>query len=80
MLRDKQAGRDIKAPKEAKPSNVINLMDALRRSIESDKGGKVDKSEEPEQSSPSRRPAAKSKTRGTKKSVAQKPAKKRARG
>ena len=74
MLKDKQAGREIKAPKEEKPSNVINLMDALRRSIESDKAGKSEKS------SPSRRPAAKSKARGAKKSVAQKPAKKRARG
>jgi DNA end-binding protein Ku len=77
MLKDKQAGREIKAPKEAKPSNVINLMDALRRSIESDKAGKSAKSEK---SPAARRPAAKSKTRVTKKSVAQKPAKKRARG
>jgi DNA end-binding protein Ku len=74
MLKAKQAGREIKAPKEAKPSNVINLMDALRKSIEGERGGKSAKS------SGSRRPAAKSKTRSTKKTVAKKPAKRRAAG
>jgi DNA end-binding protein Ku len=33
MLRAKQAGRQIEAPKERAPQGVINLMDALRASI-----------------------------------------------
>jgi len=36
MLRAKQAGRTIQAPKEAPPPRVINLMDALRASIGSE--------------------------------------------
>jgi len=41
LIRSKQAG--LPAPKEkpaARPTNVVNLMDALRRSIEADGGGK----------------------------------------
>jgi DNA end-binding protein Ku len=40
LIRGKQAG--LPAPKEkapARPANVVNLMDALRRSIEDKKGG-----------------------------------------
>ena len=33
MLRNKQAGRKVEAPKEQTPQRVINLMDALRASI-----------------------------------------------
>jgi DNA end-binding protein Ku len=33
LLRAKQAGRPVEAPKEAPPQRVINLMDALRASI-----------------------------------------------
>ena len=68
MLKAKQQGREIKAPKEEKPSNVVNLMDALRRSIESDKGEKA----------PARKPAAKSRTSAKK--AASRPARKRAAG
>src|SRR5690606_27582761 len=68
MLKAKQQGREIKAPKEEKPSNVVNLMDALRRSIESDKGAKA----------PARKPAAKSRTSAKK--TASRPARKRAAG
>jgi DNA end-binding protein Ku len=41
LIRSKQAG--LPTPKEkpaARPANVVNLMDALRRSIE-DRGGKA---------------------------------------
>ncbi len=75
MLAAKQEGRAIKTPKEERPSNVINLMDALRKSIEADKGGKAAKS-----SKAPARAKAKSKTRGAKKTVAKKPAKRRAAG
>jgi DNA end-binding protein Ku len=33
LLRAKQAGRQVEAPKEQAPQRVINLMDALRASI-----------------------------------------------
>lgn len=68
MLKAKQQGREIKAPKEEKPSNVVNLMDALRRSIEGEKGAKA----------PARKPAAKSRTSAKK--TASRPARKRAAG
>jgi non-homologous end joining protein Ku len=41
LIRSKQAG--LPAPTEkhvAQPANVVNLMDALRRSVESEMGGK----------------------------------------
>ena len=37
LLKKKQSGEKIERPKERKPSKVINLMDALRRSVESEK-------------------------------------------
>ena len=39
LLRKKQKGEKIQAPKERAPSNVINLIDALRQSVKSDGGG-----------------------------------------
>jgi DNA end-binding protein Ku len=39
MIRGKQAGRPVEAAAPQKPANVINLMDALRKSIAADKGG-----------------------------------------
>jgi non-homologous end joining protein Ku len=36
----KQAGEKIEAPKERKPANVVNLMEALRQSIEAEGGAK----------------------------------------
>jgi DNA end-binding protein Ku len=38
LLRKKQKGEKIEAPKERAPSNVINLMDALRNSIKAEDG------------------------------------------
>lgn len=40
LIRAKRAGRPIEAPKQSRPSNVINLMDALRRSVSTDGGDK----------------------------------------
>jgi DNA end-binding protein Ku len=37
LLRKKQSGQKIEAPKEAAPAKVINLMDALRRSVETER-------------------------------------------
>src|SRR6516164_2885779 len=37
LLKKKQAGEKIEAPKERAPAKVINLMDALRRSVETER-------------------------------------------
>jgi DNA end-binding protein Ku len=39
LLRKKQKGEKLERPKERAPSNVINLMDALRRSVDTEKSG-----------------------------------------
>src|SRR5205085_3047590 len=39
LLKKKQAGVKIEAPKERTPAKVINLMDALRKSVETERGG-----------------------------------------
>jgi DNA end-binding protein Ku len=38
LLKKKQAGEKIEAPKERKPANVVNLMEALRQSIAAEGG------------------------------------------
>ena len=38
LLKKRQAGEKIEAPKERAPAKVINLMDALRRSVETERG------------------------------------------
>jgi Ku protein len=40
LLRKKRAGEKITAPKTREPAKVINLMDALRRSVETERGGR----------------------------------------
>jgi non-homologous end joining protein Ku len=35
----KQAGEKIEAPKERSPAKVVSLMDALRRSVDAERGG-----------------------------------------
>src|SRR5205085_6532197 len=39
VIQAKQAGKALPAAPSGKPSNVINLMDALRRSVKAEKGG-----------------------------------------
>jgi DNA end-binding protein Ku len=39
LLKKKQAGEKIEAPTKRAPAKVINLMDALRRSVEAERGG-----------------------------------------
>jgi DNA end-binding protein Ku len=46
LLKKKQSGEAIERPKEAPRSNVVNLMDALRKSLEGE-GAKGRKAEKP---------------------------------
>jgi hypothetical protein len=39
LLKKKQSGQKIEAPREHEPSKVVNLMDALRRSVETERAG-----------------------------------------
>jgi len=41
MIKAKQTGRPIEASRPAQPTNVINLMEALRKSVAAEKGTKV---------------------------------------
>lgn len=43
LLRRKQKGETIERPKESRPSNVIDLMEALRKSVGAEKGGSRDR-------------------------------------
>jgi DNA end-binding protein Ku len=39
LLKKKQSGQKIEAPRDREPSKVGNLMDALRRSVETERAG-----------------------------------------
>jgi DNA end-binding protein Ku len=39
LIRKKQKGEKIERPAERRPSNVVNLMDALRQSVKADRSG-----------------------------------------
>src|SRR6266478_4263846 len=39
LLRKKQSGQKIEVPRERAPAKVISLMDALRRSVDAERGG-----------------------------------------
>ena len=39
LLKKKQSGQKIEAPREREPSKVVNLMEALRRSVETERAG-----------------------------------------
>jgi DNA end-binding protein Ku len=39
LLKKKQAGEKIEAPRQREPAKVISLMDALRRSVSAERGG-----------------------------------------
>jgi hypothetical protein len=38
LLRKKQSGQKIEVPRERAPAKVISLMDALRRSVDAERG------------------------------------------
>jgi DNA end-binding protein Ku len=56
LLKSKQAGKPMKDEPAEKPSNVVNLMDALKRSVSAEKAGSTGK-----KAAPAKKPAAKSK-------------------
>src|SRR5258706_9065069 len=61
LIKSKQTGKAMKPTPAAKPSNVVNLMDALRRSLSSDERSGQDKkapANENAYSSPKKRSAA----------------------
>ncbi|HMI15211.1 MAG TPA: Ku protein, partial [Bradyrhizobium sp.] len=39
LLKKKQSGQKIEAPREREPSKVVNLMEALRRGVETERRG-----------------------------------------
>jgi len=59
LLRKKQKGEKIERPKEREPSNVINLMDALRQSVKTSGGGRSSGVARTPQSRASARPSKK---------------------
>ena len=73
MIKKKAAGHKIEPKEPEKPSNVISLMDALKKSIAAERGH--DRGD-----APARRSTAAKRSRGTKKSAARKPAKTRKAG
>ncbi|MEA2840021.1 MAG: end-binding protein Ku [Methylobacteriaceae bacterium] len=66
LIRAKRAGKPLPTPAAPKPSNVVNLMDALKRSLSAEKGGKGKASERKaaSKSSERARPAAPRTARG----------------
>lgn len=69
LLKSKQAGKPLKEKPVEKPSNVVNLMDALKRSVSAEKAGSAGK-----KAAPAKKPVAKSKS--AKKSAAKAKARK----
>lgn len=63
LLKEKQAGHEVKAAPEKAPGKVISIMDALRRSVEAE-GGKRRKTP-PHTASPPLQPRSKSERRTT---------------
>jgi DNA end-binding protein Ku len=68
LLKSKQAGKPLKEEPSEKPSNVVNLMDALKRSVSAEKAGSAGKKTVPQKkptakSESAKKPAAKTKAR-----------------
>ena len=66
LVKSKQTGKPIPTPKAPQPSNVINLMDALKRSIGTERGDERRRTE-PAKSTSRRKPARKGKAVAAKK-------------
>jgi DNA end-binding protein Ku len=57
LLKSKQAGKPMKEEQSKQASNVVNLMDALKRSVSAEKAGSANK-----KAPPAKKPATKSKS------------------
>jgi DNA end-binding protein Ku len=60
LLKQKQAGKPIEAPQHPKQSNVVNLMDALRQSLQAEGGAPKKKPASPsstQRRAPAKRPS-----------------------
>ena len=66
LVKSKQTGKPIQTPKAPQPSNVINLMDALKRSIGTERGDERRRAE-PVKSTSRRKPERKGKAVAAKK-------------
>lgn len=64
LLRKKQRGEKIEQPKEGAPSNVINLMDALRKSVQSQGRGDAGRERRKPERKGAQRPPAKRRASG----------------
>lgn len=47
LIKAKKSGKELPEPSEPPPSNVINLMDALRRSVKAERGARTGAKESP---------------------------------
>ena len=74
LLKSKETGQPLHIPEAPRPSNVVNLMDALRRSIAAEKGGA------PERASKAKAPSKTSVERAQAKAPAKKARKARKAG
>jgi DNA end-binding protein Ku len=61
MLRAKQAGQTFAAPQVAEPGNVVNIMDALRRSLQASGGEAADRRPRAPSKKPAEAPAKEAK-------------------
>jgi DNA end-binding protein Ku len=59
LLKSKQAGKPLKEEPSEKPSNVVNLMDALKRSVSTEKAGSAGKKTAPPKETAAKTKAAK---------------------
>jgi DNA end-binding protein Ku len=66
LIRKKQKGERIEPEKFAQPTNVINLMDALRRSLDTERGSQRGRPASQRAASKRRRPARRPNTRKSK--------------
>ncbi len=70
LITAKRKGKALPEPEREEPSNVINLMDALRKSVQGERGGKSSanksSSNKPSASkTPKRKPAARKSSRAS---------------
>jgi DNA end-binding protein Ku len=66
LLKSKQAGKPMKDVPSEKASNVVNLMDALKRSVAAEKAGSADTKAAPPKKAAAKSKVAKKPAAGTK--------------